>query len=163
MDIYIKHERGRVGTWSTDLCIGHVARNGRPLCKNGHPDGQLGGPISARGWRWVRGASMCDITCKSCRSRLDRLAIETSMQDAEEGSSQREPKVHWQHLQKIAATTSLEEAHLYLAWACASLLNEEEIMTYQQHRLFLPHQCQRLLGLLHKRQDGVPFVFPLIP
>jgi hypothetical protein len=104
---------------------------------------------------------MQDITCKTCLDRLDRLAIETGIEDVAAGSLQTEQKVHWHLLQEISAQTSLSDAHSYLAWTCASLLSEEEIVTYQQHHLFLPNQCQRLLILLQKRRDGIPFVFPV--
>ncbi|WP_236601292.1 hypothetical protein [Ktedonobacter sp. SOSP1-52] len=159
MHLLIKHHWDTTHkTWSPTQFTTHVARHGRTLCRNGKPDADSQGNISSRGWRLSLHGKPQHISCKSCLHHLEKTAIETTLieQASEEKTrcSVRHPSLLPHLLTQITHARLLHQAHFYLAWACASELEEDEIAIYQQHQLFLPHQCLRLLLLLYTASES---------
>ena len=151
MEVFIKHQRGRrQRTWDISQYTVHMAgHNGRPYCKNGRPDCLPDGRLSPRGWRQINDCDPMLISCKSCLQRLERDALETSL----EPLASLQPKAFpsdcdWYWLVELRYAESLRYAHLCLAAVFASSLTDEEITTYQQSGFFQPSQCWRLWRIL---------------
>ncbi len=78
MQVYVKHKKGPRSTWSPHEYTIHIARAGRPLCRNGHPDASPDGRLSERGWRHVTLPAQM-VSCTACLHLLDRDALEGSL------------------------------------------------------------------------------------
>jgi len=145
MEAYIKHQRGpHVGTWDPSSYTIHVARKGRTLCKNGHPDGPADGSLSPRGWRYQTDCSPQLVSCTSCLQRIERDAVEAAQ--APRTHHYQDP-LFW--IKKLHSATTLRQAHHYLSLACTPYLTEYDLATYRQYGLFSPQQCLRLLHVLN--------------